>query len=259
MRTLLVRLYPARWRARYGDEFSAILEERPLGPFDVADILVGALDAQLRLRGRGADPQHARRFTMSLRVGGAAAILGAILFLTGFVLTSIDDREGVEAFPGAAVILTGTALLLLALIGLSSFQARRHPRLIWTAFAVPAIGLTLTGVGIVALVARGDGPLLAGLSPWDVWILGVFATVVGSCLFAIATYRTGAMPRFAAGLLAAGSAVLLGVMIVGMGFVGLPQALAQALVLVGLVGFSAGWVALGWTAIRLDRLASATA
>ena len=54
MRSLLIRLYPARWRARYGDEFAAILEERPLGPFDVADILLGAFDAQLRLRGRDA-------------------------------------------------------------------------------------------------------------------------------------------------------------------------------------------------------------
>ena len=77
---------------------------------------------------------------MSLRVGGSAAILGAILFLAGFIVTSIDSNDGVEAFPGAALILAGTALLLLALVGLSSFQARRHPRLIWTAFAIPASG-----------------------------------------------------------------------------------------------------------------------
>ena len=48
MRSLLIRCYPARWRDRYGDEFEAILDERPLGPFDVADILLGALDARLR-------------------------------------------------------------------------------------------------------------------------------------------------------------------------------------------------------------------
>ena len=28
---LLLRCYPARWRARYGDEFAAVLDERPLG------------------------------------------------------------------------------------------------------------------------------------------------------------------------------------------------------------------------------------
>ena len=62
MKALLIRCYPARWRARYGDEFEAILEERPLGPFDVADILLGALNAQLRLRGHGVDTTYARRF-----------------------------------------------------------------------------------------------------------------------------------------------------------------------------------------------------
>ena len=51
---LLLRCYPARWRARYGDEFAAVLDERPLGPFDVADVLLGALDAHLHLRGLGA-------------------------------------------------------------------------------------------------------------------------------------------------------------------------------------------------------------
>ena len=256
MRSLLIRLYPARWQARYGAEFEAILEERPLGPFDVADILLAAFDAHLHLHGLGAASDRQRSLIMSLRLGGSAAILGAILFLTGFVATSIDDTDAVEAFPGAALILAGTALLLLALVGLSAFQARRHPRLIWAAFAVPAIGLTMTGIGIVAMAAGGDGPLLAGLSPWDIWILGVFGTVVGSGLFAIATYRTGALPRPAAGLLGAGSALLLAVMILGMGLVGLPQAILPTLILVGLVAFSAGWVALGVTAIRVDQPAT---
>ena len=69
MIALLLRLYPARWRARYGDEFAAVLEERPLGPFDVADVLLGALDAHLHLRGLGAASQHAKGFAMSLRIG----------------------------------------------------------------------------------------------------------------------------------------------------------------------------------------------
>lgn len=259
MRSFLIRLYPATWRARYGDEFEAILEERPLGPFDVADIVLAAFDAHLHLRGLDAASNRERGFTMSLRLGGSAAILGAFLFLTGFVVTSMDDSEGVEAFPGAALILAGTALLLLALIGLSSFQARRHPRLIWTAFAVPAIGLTLSGIGIIAMASLGDGPFLAGLSPWDIWILGVVATVVGSGLFAIATYRTGALPRPAAGMLAVGSALLLGVMILGMGGLSGLSEIGPALILVGLLAFSAGWMALGWTAIRLERPIAATA
>ena len=86
MRSFLIRCYPARWRARYGDEFEAILEERPLGPFDVADILLGALDAQLRLRGRMSDIQQGKGFSMSLRIGGFAAILGGAVFAMSIVL-----------------------------------------------------------------------------------------------------------------------------------------------------------------------------
>jgi ClpX C4-type zinc finger protein len=41
----LVRLYPRAWRRRYGAEFQALLEQQPLGPGEVIDILRGALDA----------------------------------------------------------------------------------------------------------------------------------------------------------------------------------------------------------------------
>ena len=98
MRSLLIRLYPARWRARYGDEFEAILEERPLGPFDVADILLGALDAQLRLRGHGADIHQKRGFTMTLRIGGIAAIIGASIWIVFFLQLSPG-----KPFQGGAV------------------------------------------------------------------------------------------------------------------------------------------------------------
>jgi hypothetical protein len=70
MIALLIRLYPARWRARYGDEFAVVLEERPLGPFDVADVLLGALDAHLHLRSLGAASEHRKGFAMSTPSSG---------------------------------------------------------------------------------------------------------------------------------------------------------------------------------------------
>ena len=91
MIALLIRLYPARWRERYGDEFAAVLAERPLGPFDVADVLLGALDAHLHLRGLGAASQHAKGFAMSLRIGGYAAILGGILWFVALAGNAIND------------------------------------------------------------------------------------------------------------------------------------------------------------------------
>lgn len=46
-RTWLLRLYPAGWRDRYGDEFDALLEDCPLTPFALVDVLLGALDAHI--------------------------------------------------------------------------------------------------------------------------------------------------------------------------------------------------------------------
>src|SRR3972149_263884 len=92
MIALLLRLYPARWRARYGDEFAAVLEDRPLGPFDVADVLLGALDAHLHLRGLGAASEHRKGFAMSLRIGGYAAIVGGILWLLVLAANAINER-----------------------------------------------------------------------------------------------------------------------------------------------------------------------
>ena len=43
----LLRLYPAQWRARYGQEFAAILAGQRPSPGLVLDVLGGAIDAHL--------------------------------------------------------------------------------------------------------------------------------------------------------------------------------------------------------------------
>ena len=115
MTSFLIRCFPARWRDRYGDEFEAILEERPLGPFDVADILLAAIDAHLHLRGIEAASQRRRGFMMSLRLGGSAAILGGVLFLGGLLASSIDQTDDGDG-PWTAFLFAGTAALLLELL-----------------------------------------------------------------------------------------------------------------------------------------------
>ena len=214
MRSLLIRLYPARWRARYGEEFEAILEERPLGPFDVADILLGALDARLRLRGQGAENQHGRGFSMSLRIGGFATA-PTILLLVGLVAC------------------------LVAEAGLSAFQARTDPALTWTAFGLSAVGTLAVVVGFVGLKLAGD-------PYWGVWILGLLAVLVGSALFAIVTYRTATLSRWAAVLLGLGSVMPFIVLVTNI----------NNLLIVALSCLTVGWVALGFDAIRIDRPAT---
>ncbi len=241
MKSLLIRLYPARWRARYGDEFLAILEERPLGPFDVADILLGALDAQTHLRGRGAGAERSqgRRFTLSLRIGGIAAIIGGVLWPVGFFLTAgAGDRGASDPIAEAVLLVIGSLALVVALAGLSAFQARTHPGLAWAAFAIPAVGTIVSIVGIIGILSGGDY--------WVVWGLGTLTAFVGSTLFAVVTYRTAALSRRASALLGVGSVTTI-VALAG------TVDLGPALIVAALGCFGVGWFALGVQAIRVDR------
>jgi len=251
---LLLRLYPARWRDRYGDEFAAILESRPLGPFDVADVVLGALDAHLHLRGLGAATSHGKGFTMSLRIGGYAAVVGAILWVVGFGVASVDQSDAVWPW---VVFLSGTVALLIALAGLSAFEARRYPRLVWAAFAVPAVGALMSAVGLVATALRLPGALLASMTPWEVWFVGLILFVAGSGLFGVACLRTGGLSRLgAAMLLVAGLAVV--PMLAGTSGVVTWEPIVGALFAVLLIAFVGGWILLGIGAIRSDRRSFAT-
>ena len=244
MRSLLIRCYPARWRARYGDEFEAILEERALGPFDVADILLGALDAQLRLRRRGVATTQPRRFAMSLRIGGIAALVGTALIVIGVALTSGTSESSEQA--GAIALLVALAALLVALTGMSAFQARSNPALVWTAFA-------MTAVGTLAMLIAGVSDL-AGVGPTD-WrdgplAIGAVTAALGSATFGIATYRGSVLSRKGALSLVIGPVIgLVGAFAVTRDL----WELGMLLVGAGIVSFLAGWVTLGVTAIRLDR------
>ena len=165
MRTWLVRLYPARWRARYGDEFESVLHERSLGPFDVLDVVLGAVDAHLHLRGMGVLSEHRKGFPMSLRLGGVAATIGGVMWLAALTWTVLDGE--VPGAAGLPVFLVAIVALLIGLAGLSAFQAREHPVLIWAAFGLPAAGAVIATVGLVALVSVGDEPIVAGIFGWE--------------------------------------------------------------------------------------------
>ena len=246
---LLLRCYPAPWRARYGDEFAALLGERPLGPFDVADVLLGAFDAHLHLRGLGAASEHAKGFAMSLRIGGYAAISGGILWFAGLALSSAFHE-------GALFVLAfgaGSLALLIALVGLSAFQARRYPRLVWAAFILPAVGAVASIVGIAGMAMFGDGRFIGDLSAWYVWSFGTVALIAGSALFALATLRASTLSRRGAATLAVGSIVVIPV-ILGVGVLDgvLPEAAAPLLMALAALAFAGGWVAPGVSALRMD-------
>ncbi|MEO7117657.1 MAG: hypothetical protein ABIZ34_01660, partial [Candidatus Limnocylindrales bacterium] len=215
---LLIRCYPAAWRARYWDEFQALLAERPLGPFDVADVLLGAFDARIHLRGLSTSTTG-RGFVMSLRLGGLAAIAGAVMWALVFALDFVTTSDDLGVI-GGSLLMLGSIGFLVALVGLSAFQARRHPVLVWAGFIVPALGCVLTIVGMVlSVTGDSDREIIGGASAWGLWFLGIIGILVGSGIFALTTYLTAALSRMAAGLLGIGSigAVVAGIVDSGSG------------------------------------------
>ena len=249
---LLLRLYPARWRARYGEEFATVLEERSLGPFDVADVLLGALDAHLHLRGLGAASQHAKGFAMTLRIGGFAAVLGGLLWLILLAGNAINDGAEAGSTILGLVAVAATIVTLLALIGLSAFQSRRHPVLVWAAFAVPAAGAVIALLGVVAMIVTGDSDavIVGSVGVWEVETFGLLTLLVGSGLFALATWRTRSLSRAAAALLGVGALLVVPAL---SGITGglVPQVLVGPVLAIAILAFPAGWIALGISALRL--------
>jgi len=240
---LLLLLYPAPWRRRYGEEFRAVLESRPLGPFDVADVLLGALDARSRaLRFAGSAEKTGGTLTM-LRLGGMGAIAGGVLWALGFIGGNMDESRLGLWFSIAAI---GSLGILLALIGLSAFQARRSPRLAWAAFVIPAAGTLVSVVGMFGLATRSsEAPMVLGLAPWEIWIIGLFALVLGSILFAVTTLQTEVLSRAAAIALAVTSGAFL-VLAAGVSGAG-NQPWLQV---VAVLAFGGSWVWLGISALR---------
>ena len=250
MRRSLIRLYPADWRARYGDEFEMLLEERPLGPFDVADVVLSAIDAHVRPRGSAAAGDHTRGVLMTLRIGGFAAIVGGALWVVS--LAGASAIQGPDGQPWQALFILSLGALLVAMIGLSGDQGREQPRLVWAAVAIPIVGAAISAVGMAGMAILGDRPFLLGASSWEVWILGTIAMIVGSGLFALASLRRPTVSRVGAVLLVVGALAALPLLF-GLGGPNGPDPIGSIVALLGIGAFAGGWVVLGIGAIRADR------
>jgi hypothetical protein len=244
---LLLAMYPATWQRRYGEEFRAVLESRPLGPFDVADVLLGALDARLAPRRYGISAGLTGGHQMMLRIGGVGAVTGGILFFLGIAAAS---ELGGSDEPWIVVGLLGTLGILVALIGLSAFQAYRDPKLAWAAFAIPGIGTLVTIVGMTGMVAMGESedPFIGSWGAWWIWAVGLLTTLVGSILFGIATLRAAVLSRRAAQALAWSAGV--GIIVAFSGFDSGSSTLGGLVIGGFLAAFSLSWVALGVSALR---------
>ena len=123
----LVSLYPTRWRARYGEEFTHVLTEQPLTARLFVDVLGGAVDAHLHRSGALVETPQGGRMTGLLMTRCAhsrpaltrsdawrasAVMIGASLALAGayiwakmlFGENDLVDAFGAMAFPAATLV-----------------------------------------------------------------------------------------------------------------------------------------------------------
>ncbi|HET7725956.1 MAG TPA: hypothetical protein VFK54_01400 [Candidatus Limnocylindrales bacterium] len=169
----LLRLYPASWRDRYGDELLDLLAARPPSVLDSIDIVRGALDARLHpqlLRERGAGD---RRFVAPL-LGGVLLGVAWLIALNGPVQSDEFGtyRDGAAAMPFwlASMILLATGFL---------FAMDRLP--------------------VSARVGRGAAVVAAlGALTWSVgpWLMTAGAVMLAAtAVLAVAGIRQAAWPR----------------------------------------------------------------
>jgi hypothetical protein len=222
MKKLLLRCYPAAWRARYGEEFEALLGRRPLGPFEVADVMLGAVDAHLHFEGLGNASVDAKGFGMTMRLGGYAALWAGILLL--FTILGVSTL-----FLSAA-----TVAVLVATIGLNAAQGRLDSRLAWTPVVLAAVAV------------------VAPLFGWLGLAVSLMSVLLGSALFALGLLRARTLSRRPPALVLAGSSFCASFVALFFGqYVGflppLPITETQGylVLLTALVVFAIGWIGVG--------------
>lgn len=216
---VLLALYPQAYRARYGEELRALLEQYPVTIGTLFDLLLGALDAHLRPGTLVASSPKRMRGTVSaaLTLWIALVVVGS-----GFAKTTEDfpfrsaeaahpllggARIAVEVLAVAAAAVVVVAGAPIAISILRQAWVERSPAL-RRAVATPLLALTcfLIASGALALIARnarGNGATLGHLA-FALW-LGFGVVVASGCALGAraaiqkARVRPGALALAAAG------------------------------------------------------------
>ena len=138
------------------------------------------------------------------------------------------------------LVAIASALLLVALIGLTAIEARDDSAVAWMAVGVPALGSIATVCGGLAVAFMGG----SDEAFYGAFNVGAFALVAGSAFVAVVAVRTGTVSRRSGGFLAAASILFV---------VGLAFWLSGPIVLgVTWAGFSVAWIGVGIDAMRRE-------
>ena len=163
--TWLLRLYPERWRARYGEEFTELILARPPSPRDRLDILRGAVDA--RLNPQLSDEPVIRIPTAADRFLALAGVLaGALFTVWASIIAAASPTwgsmelvdEGLMATAYGAGIL-GMVLAVCVLLGLAARYADELGPVgaLGAIIAALAFFFAVSGASIVGLLLLTGG------------------------------------------------------------------------------------------------------
>lgn len=188
-----MRLYPAWWRERYGDEMGALLETRPPNARARFDLVRGALDAHLRDPGSGPGPGRAIAAAL---IAGAAWTIAGVASVGGPVP---PDWPGYldSTLPVAAV---GVLAMLIASLGVARFAWSSSGPGLELAILASVVGHVAWAV-LLALAALG-GPYGA------VTAIAQTAAAIATVGIGLALVRAAAHP-VAEAVVAAGAMLLL--------------------------------------------------
>lgn len=215
-RSWLLRLYPAEWRARYGEEFAALLEDCPLSFFGLLDVLLGALDAHiapLDANGRILRMLHQPRRSAIVVF---CAYIAFVLAGMAYNQTIEDDLRALNsAHPDVAlayhIVFFVSPLSLLAVLvgGLPiALVALRHALAgrrwdILALFAIPPLSLALW-LGWTAIIVGVIAPAHPRITINETFGLAVFvswgglfvlAAIASTAAVSIAVSRSEVSPR----------------------------------------------------------------
>jgi len=121
----LLRLYPASWRKRYGNEMGALLDDVPRGPGVALDLLLGAAAAY-------GDVIRANRILSAMGAyihGVCVAVLVQAIAFVALILVAQGSNSSTEAWLGPIHFATVMRPMFLHDFGSVMFIARTWPEL----------------------------------------------------------------------------------------------------------------------------------
>jgi hypothetical protein len=168
MRRWLLRVYPARWRERYGDEIRELLDQTGIGPREVVDVMRGGIAeravAARRLMAQGGMQMvigPAWRHPTAWAAVAALLIAPSVLVLSWGLLFNIAvPNDALETYRALDLLLVMAPLpaVLLAMAPLVRLELRHGQ-----AGTEAVVGLRLRAVNLlVGAVALLLGVFLAG-------------------------------------------------------------------------------------------------